>query len=156
MLRPFSVLTAFFLAALVLSDCAGDDRLATTLNSRRKPLYAFFNDVRLAIAKEFPDHARLPDFLEKTKTHLESKDAQDLYKLSGMYFEHNLNRKEGAYEYEDRFFANGCIIHVILYPPEQEILWENLQGYRKGGGKQIGQNFLFHQVFTAQPTDTIF
>jgi hypothetical protein len=156
MLRPFAVFAILLLIGILLPDCTGDAQLASTLNSRRKPLYAFFNDVRLAIDREFPDHPRLPDFLEKTKTHLESQEAQSLYKLSGMYYEHNLNREEGAYDYADRFFADGCIIHIILYPPEQEILWENLQGYNKGGGKQIGQNFLFHQVFTAQPADTAF
>ncbi|RME98478.1 MAG: hypothetical protein D6772_08965 [Bacteroidetes bacterium] len=155
-MRLLSFFVALLLLVFLLPDCSGDPRLATTMNSRRKPLYDFFNDIRLAIAAEFPDHPRLPDFLEKTKTYLESQQAQDLYKLGGMYYEHNLNRQQGAYEYEDRFFENGCIIHIVLYPPEQEILWKNLQGYHKGSGKQIGQNFLFYQVFTAKPTDEAF
>lgn len=148
-------LTLLVLSAIVVS-CNDDPRLASTLNAQRKPLYAFFNDVRLDIEAALPNHPRLPEFMDKTKNFLESQESQDLYKLSGMYFEYNLNREEGAYEYEDRFFDNGCIVHIILYPADQQILWQNLQGYNKGGGMQVGRNFLFHQVFSAQPTDEVF
>ena len=46
------------------------------------------------------------------------------------------------------------MIHCIVYPPEQQGIWQNLLGYNKGKGKQVGQNYVYYQVFTAQPEDT--
>ena len=37
---------------------------------------------------------------------------------------------------------------------ENRTAQENLLGYNKGKGKQVGQNYVYYQVFTAQPEDT--
>ncbi|MEL7220510.1 MAG: hypothetical protein AAGJ93_04275, partial [Bacteroidota bacterium] len=147
-----------YLPLLILfffSACSGtDDRLATSTSPKRAVFYDFFNDVRLEVAAlEEAGEERLADFTTETKKFLENREAQEKYKLAGFYFEKGLNRQKGAYDYADRFFPNGCVIHLIIYPPEQEAIWTSLQGYNKGKGKQVGQNYVFYQVFTANPTD---
>ncbi len=147
----YILLFSFF---FLLTNCGEtDERIARSSSPKRQEIYDFMNDVRLEIAEFEQHYTRLNDFVEETKTFLQSRDAQSYYKISGLYFEKNLNREKGAYNYEDRFFDNGMMIHVIIYPPSQKGVWQAVLGIDKGKGKQVGRNFIYYQVFTAQPTD---
>lgn len=138
-----------------LSTCGGgDDRLATTSSPKRQVFYDFFNDIRMEIAELEAQYSRLDGFTVETKKFLENRAAQQKYKIGGFYFEKGLNREKGAHDYADRFYPDGAVIHCIVYPPDQQGVWQNLLGYNKGKGIQVGQNYVFYQVFTAQPTDT--
>ena len=138
----------------ILSSCGpSDSRLAKAPGPNFQPYYDFFNDIRLEIADLQEQHPRLEGFLEQTKDFLESRESQKLYDLSGLYFEKNLNRQQGAYDYADRFFENGMVLHFIIYPPKERYRYEALLGKNKGHGKQVGQQFVYYQVFTANPTD---
>jgi hypothetical protein len=149
-------LSLVFLLLLIASCGAKDDRLATSNSPKRTVYFDFFNDVRLGIAAlEEAGEDRLTGFTTETLSFLENREAQEKYKIGGFYFEKGLDREKGAYDYADRFFPNGCVIHVIVYPPEQEGVWQSLQGYNKGEGKQVGQNYVFYQVFTANPVDDV-
>ena len=130
-----------------------DDRLAQSTSPKRAAIFAFFNAVRLDLANEEEYNSRLDGFTEETKVFLEYRQAQSLYRIAGMYFEKNLDREHGAYEYADRFYDEGLVIHLIIYPPDQEYIWESLLGYNKGKGKQVGTNFVYYKVFTANPPD---
>lgn len=142
-----------FLSLLVA--CGGsDDRIATTNSPKRQVFFDFFNDIRLEVAELEPRYSRLDGFTTQTKKFLENRTAQEKYKIGGFYFEKGLNREQGAYDYADRFYPDGAVIHCIVYPPEQQGIWQNLLGYNKGKGKQVGQNYVYYQVFTAQPEDT--
>ena len=153
--RPyFHFLTSLCLLAIMLVACGGgDDRLAST-TAKRQPYFDFFNDVRVEIADLEAQYSRLDGFTTETKKFLENRAAQQKYRVGGFYFEKGLNREKGAYDYADRFFPDGAVIHCIIYPPEQQGIWQNLLGYNKGKGKQVGQNYVYYQVFTAQPEDT--
>jgi hypothetical protein len=149
-------LSLVFLLILIASCSTKDDRLATTSSPKRTVYFDFFNDVRLGIADlEEAGEDRLSGFTTETLKFLENREAQEKYKIGGFYFEKGLDREKGAYDYADRFFSNGCVIHVIVYPPDQQGVWQSLQGYNKGKGKQVGQNYVFYQVFTANPTDEV-
>ncbi len=147
----------FLLPIVVLLCCScgpQDDREAKAIAPNRQVYYDFFNDIRLEIAPLEEEHSRLEGFMEETKIFLESRETQGYYDLTGMYFERNLNREEGAYDYEDRFFDDGMVIHFIVYPPQEMFRYEGLLGVNKGYGKQVGQNFVYYQIFSAKPTDT--
>lgn len=145
-------LIPFFI--LLLVGCApANPNEAKCFSPKRQVIYDFFNEVRYEVAGLTKDYARLDGFQKETKSFLESKSAQGHYKIAGLYYERGLNRQKGAHQYEDRFFADGMIVHLIVYPPDQEQVWKNLIGFNKGKGKQVGNNFVFYQVFTAQPTD---
>ncbi|MEL6655773.1 MAG: hypothetical protein AAFY48_21235 [Bacteroidota bacterium] len=148
-----TLLGLFLVATFVFACGSGDDRLASS-SAKRQPYYDFFNDVRLEIADLEAQYSRLDGFTSETKKFLENRGAQQKYKIGGFYFEKGLNREQGAYDYADRFFPDGAVIHCIIYPPEQQSIWQNLLGYNKGKGKQVGQNYVYYQVFTAQPEDT--
>jgi len=132
-----------------------DERLAESRSSKLNGVYHFFNDVRLDIIELEPQYNRLENFAIETKKFLESKKSQELYEVAGLYFEKRLNREKGAIEYEDRFLADGMVLHLIVFPPKEELAWKNALGDRKGKGKQVGVNFIYYQTFTAQPTDEI-
>lgn len=142
------------LSISLLFSCGGaDDRLATS-TPKRQPFFDFFNDVRMEVAELEPQYSRLDGFTAETKKFLENRTAQQKYKIGGFYFEKGLNREQGAYDYADRFYPDGAVIHCIVYPPDQQGVWQNLLGFNKGKGKQVGQNYVYYQVFTAQPEDT--
>lgn len=149
-------LFSLILITIFSSACGSrDERIATSFSPSRQVYYDFFNDIRLEIAELEPDYKSLEGFTEMTKTYLESKESQRLYQLTGVYFEKNKNREQGAYEYEDRFFVNGSQLHFIVYPPEEKVRYETALGVNKGYGKQVGQNYVYYQVFTANPTDEV-
>lgn len=153
--KSHTVLFSLLFLLFCFSSCSkGNDQLANSTSPKRAVFFDFFNDIRLEIAAlEEAGEDRLAGFTVDTKKFLENRDAQERYKIAGFYFEKGLDREKGAYDYADRFFSNGCVIHVIVYPPEQEAIWQSLQGYNKGTGKQVGQNYVFYQIFTANPTD---
>lgn len=144
----------FLLVLVSLISCREtDERLAKSPASRLDNIYDFFNDVRLDIIEMEAEYPYLENFTDDTRKFLENKKAQKLYQLAGLYFEKGLNREKGAYEYEDRFFEEGMVLHLIVFPPEQEFAWKSRIGVDKGQGKQLGQNFIYYQIFTAHPTD---
>lgn len=138
-----------------ISACGGgDDHSANSSSPKRQPFFDFFNDIRAEVGELEAQYSRLDGFTVETKKFLENRTAQQKYKIGGFYFEKGLNREKGAHDYADRFYPDGAVIHCIVYPPEQQGIWQNLLGYNKGKGKQVGQNYVYYQVFTAQPTDT--
>ena len=140
---------------MLLFACGGsDDRLASSSSPKRQPFFDFFNDIRLEISELENQYSRLDGFTAETKKFLENRTAQQKYKIGGFYFEKGLNREQGAHDYADRFYPDGAVIHCIVYPPDQQGVWQNLLGFNKGKGIQVGQNYVYYQVFTAQPTDT--
>ena len=150
----FRTLVVLGLLFGILSACGpSDDRLAQAPGPNLQPYYDFFNDIRLEIADLQEEYPRLEGFLEETKDYLESRESQQLYDLSGLYFEKNLNRQQGAHNYADRFFEDGMVLHFIVYPAKEQFRFEQLLGRNKGYGKQVGQQFVYYQVFTAKPTD---
>lgn len=144
--------TFFWVMILTLMTCGPDDRVASSFSPKRQVFYDFFNDIRLEVADLEDDYPHLAGFTEDTKLFLESREAQERYSLAGFYFEKGLDREQGAYNYAERFEDNGCVILVIVYPPNDQSIWETrLQMNERGKGKQVGQNYVFYQVFTAQP-----
>lgn len=142
------------LALVSIISCGKtDERLAESPTSRLDAIYDFFNDVRLEIIEIESQYPYLENFTEDTRKFLENKKAQKLFQLAGLYFEKGLDREKGAYEYEDRFFEKGMVLHLIILPPTQETAWKSRIGVDKGQGKQVGQNFIYYQTFTAQPVD---
>jgi hypothetical protein len=140
--------------AFTLMACGPDDRVASSFSPKRQVFYDFFNDIRLEVADLEGSYSRLEGFTEDTKHFLESREAQERYSIAGFYFEKGLDREQGAYNYEDRFDDNGCVILVIAYPPHEQSIWQTrLQMNERGKGKQVGQNYVFYQVFTAKPRD---
>jgi len=153
-MRRFLAFGGCWISLLITLTCSHtDDRLAQSTSSKRAEVFAFFNAVRLDLATEEGSYSRLEGFTEGTKTFLEDRKAQSLYRIAGMYFEKNLDREQGAYEYADRFYGEGLVVHLIIYPSDEEYIWESLLGKDKGKGKQVGSNFVYYQVFTANPPD---
>ena len=132
-----------------------EGNLAKPLAPSRQPYYDFFNDVRLEIGELEPLYPRLENFMEETRNYLENKDAQSLYRIAGLYFEKNKNREQGAWNYEDRFFVNGCQLHFIVYPMDQYGVFQNVVGIRKGYGRELPGSLVYYQIFTANPTDSL-
>ncbi|MEZ4986578.1 MAG: hypothetical protein R2795_16335 [Saprospiraceae bacterium] len=146
--------TVLLSIGMLLLGCSPTDPMdAQTPSSLREPFFDFFNAIRREVHTLEEEYPRIAGFGTETKAFLENRESQALYKIAGFYFERNLNREQGAYNYADRFFDDGCVIHCIVYPPEQVVVWQNLQGYNKGKGKQVGVNFVYYQVFTAHPED---
>ncbi|WP_367389852.1 hypothetical protein [Lewinella sp. LCG006] len=153
-----SILLLRFIILWVVSfslfACGADDRIASSFSPKRQVFYDFFNDIRLEVADLEGAYSRLEGFTEDTKNFLESREAQERYSIAGFYFEKGLDREQGAYNYEDRFEEDGCVILVIAYPPHEQSIWQTrLQNNERGKGKQVGQNYVFYQVFTAKPRD---
>lgn len=143
-----------WILAFSVMACGADDRMASSFSPKRQVFYDFFNDIRLKVADLEDAYPRLQGFTESTKSFLESREAQERYSIAGLYFEQGLDRQQGAYNYEDRFAADGCVILVIVYPPQDQSIWQTrLNNNERGKGKQVGQNYVFYQVFTAQPRD---
>ena len=137
-----------------LIACGADDHTAIAFSPKRQAFYDFFNDIRSEVADLEGSYSRLEGFTEDTRNFLESREAQERYSIAGLYFEKGLDREQGAYNYEDRFEDDGCVILVIAYPPHEQSIWQTrLQNNERGKGKQVGQNYVFYQVFTAQPRD---
>lgn len=141
----------FIILATAVSCGETDERFAESPSSKLKGVYRFFNDVRLDVLELEPEYSQLENFTKETKKYLQSKTSQKLYEVAGLYFEKRLNREQGAIEYEDRFLEDGMVLNLIVFSPKEEITWKNSLGYRKGKGKQVGVNFIYYQVFTAQP-----
>ncbi len=138
----------------LILGCGTDDRVAASFSPKRQVFYDFFNDIRLQVSDMEEVYSRLDGFTADTKSFLESREAQERYSIAGFYFEKGLDREQGAYRYEDRFHEDGCVILVIAYPPHEQSIWQTrLEKNERGKGKQVGQNYLFYQVFTAKPQD---
>lgn len=139
---------------LLVFSCGTDDRVANSFSPKRQVFYDFFNDIRLQVSDMEEVYSRLDGFTADTKNFLESREAQERYSIAGFYFEKGLDREQGAYRYEDRFHEDGCVILVIAYPPHEQAIWETrFETNERGKGKQVGQNYIFYQVFTAKPQD---
>ncbi|MGK0366572.1 MAG: hypothetical protein ACI85O_003647 [Saprospiraceae bacterium] len=150
-MKRFRLLTFFLLIALLNISCNSDPKLAYPSDSNEQLLYDFFNDIRLQVSVLEPGRKQLQGWTRETKQYLENAGAQKLYKTAGLYFELNKNREKGAHDYADRFFDNGCQIHIIVYPPEQHKRYSENIGRRKTYGRQLGKHSVLYQVFTAQP-----
>lgn len=142
---------SFSILVLLANACQSDSQLAEAPDRSEQLLYDFFNDIRLEVAKLEPTRPQLKGWTKETKQYLENSRAQKLYTTAGLYFELNKNREKGAYDYADRFFDNGCQIHIVVYPPSEHERYSKNIGRRKTYGRQLGRHFVLYQVFTAQP-----
>jgi len=150
-MNGFRFFVVFLFIALLSISCNSDPKLAYPSDSSEQLLYDFFNDIRLQVSVLEPGRKQLKGWTRETKQYLENARAQKMYKTAGLYFELNKNREKGAHDYADRFFDNGCQIHIIVYPPEQNERYAANIGRRKTYGRQLGKHYVLYQVFTAQP-----
>jgi hypothetical protein len=132
----------------------GDSGAANPSSPKRQVYFYFFNDIRQEIGALEEQYSRLANFTANTKTFLESREAQKTYVIGSFYFEKGLDRERGAINYADRFADDGIVVLVAIYTErEKEIYTARLEKNERSVGKQVGQNYVFYQAFTAKPRD---
>ena len=147
------LLFAFFLSiALFNTSCdSSDPKLAYPSDSSEQLLYDFFNDIRLQVGVLETGREQLEGWTRETKEYLENTRVQKMYKIAGMYFEVNKDRTRAGQNLAKRFFANGCQIHIMIYPIEQKESFTESIGVDGTYGGEMGKYYVVYQVYTSQP-----
>lgn len=140
--------------SFICLSCQGDPRVAKTPGSHRKVFYEYYNDIRLQIAELEATHPQLENWTGSTKAFLENKSAQTAYEVVGLYFEKGKDRTRGAHDLADRFFTDGCQIHLIFYTEDERDRYEAVKNRDKAHGQEIDGYLFYYQVFTANPSAT--
>jgi len=150
-MKRFRLLAFFLSIALFSISCdTSDPKLAYPADSSEQLLYDFFNDVRLQVAVLEPGRKQLEGWMPITKEYLESSRMQKMYQVAGMYFEANKDRTRGG-SLAKRFFDNGCQIHIMIYPVEEQSKFTESIGVDGTYGGEMGKYYVVYQIYTAQP-----